>query len=377
MEHREGPGSVEVVVERVGEAVPGEIGRPRRADAEGLAEVVGLGARRLHGDVGVLKRAPVVPAEEEDEDGLAPPSVERLAKRDDIADGLRHLLGAELDHAVVHPGAGERAPGAPGLGELVFVVGEAQIESAAVDVEPHAQVLFRHRRALDVPARPPPPPGRIPPSVLGRLPGLPQREVPRILLERSGLLYRHVLGARAREPTVVPEARHAEVHVAPRFVGEPAGDELPGERDDVRDGLGGERLDIGTAEAEAVGVLHIPAGGPAGELDAADPEPPRGVVDLVVDVGDVLHERHPVAAELEPPAEPHRQDEGAGIADVDALVHGRAAEVHADRARRGREIVLPPRVRVVQLDQGSARAGRPCSAGSRYARPRPRCGLPP
>src|SRR6266850_2511610 len=142
VENREGPGRVEVVVERVGETVPGEIARSRRGDAEGPAEVVGLGARRLHGVVGVLKRAPVMPAEEEDEDGLAPPSIERLAERDNIADGLRHLLGAELDHPVVHPGAGERAPGAAGLSELVLVMGKAQVESAAVDVEPHAQVLF-------------------------------------------------------------------------------------------------------------------------------------------------------------------------------------------------------------------------------------------
>ncbi len=256
-------------------------------------------------------------------------------------------------------------------------MGKAQIESAAVDVESRAEVLLRHRRALDVPARPPAAPGRLPPGVLVRLRALPQREVPRILLERSGLLRRHVFRARAREPPVVAEARHPEVHVAPRLVGEPAGDELAGERDDLRDALGGERLDVGAAEAEPVGVLDVPAGGPARQLGATDPEPPRRVVDLVVDVGDVLGERHPVAAELEPALEPHRQDEGTGIADVDALVHGRPAEVHADRARRRREIVRPAGVRVVELDQDPATGGRPCSTGSRCARPRPRCGRPP
>ena len=181
--------------------------------------------------------------------------------------------------------------------------------------------------------------------------GLPEGEVARVLLDLSGLLRHHLLEARTREPTVLGESRHTEIHVAFRFVGEPAGDQLLGEGDDLPDGLGGERLDVGTAEAQAVRVLDVPAGGPAGELGTADAEGPRGIVDLVVDVGDVLGELHGVPAVLEPALEPHRQHEGAGIADVNALVHRRPAEVHADRARRGREIVLPPRVRVVEPDR--------------------------
>jgi hypothetical protein len=121
--------------------------------------------------------------------------------------------------------------------------------------------------------------------------------------------------------------------------------------DDLPDGFGGERLHVGTAETQAVRVLDVPARGPAGELGAADAEGPRRIVDLVVDVGDVLGELHGVPAALEPALEPHRQHEGARIADVDALVHRRPTEVHADRARRGREIVLPPRLRVVEPDR--------------------------
>ena len=39
-----------------------------------------------------------------------------------------------------------------GLGLLVLVVGEAQVDAAAVDVEGVAEVLARHGRALEVPA---------------------------------------------------------------------------------------------------------------------------------------------------------------------------------------------------------------------------------
>ena len=49
-------------------------------------------------------------------------------------------------------------PGRARLGLLVLVVGEAQVDAAAVDVEGGAEVLAGHRRALDVPARDAPDP---------------------------------------------------------------------------------------------------------------------------------------------------------------------------------------------------------------------------
>ena len=48
----------------------------------------------------------------------------------------------------------------------------------------------------------------------------------------------------------------------------------------------------GIAEAEVARVLEIPLGRPRGQLGACAR---RSVVDLVVDVGDVVHERHLVA----------------------------------------------------------------------------------
>ena len=62
----------------------------------------------------------------------------------------------EADKAVVQPVPGEaaRPVDALRLRALVFVVREARIDAAAVQVEARAQVLLRHRRALDVPAWP-------------------------------------------------------------------------------------------------------------------------------------------------------------------------------------------------------------------------------
>src|ERR1700751_4577116 len=89
------------------------------------------------------------------------------------------------------------------LRDLVLVVRELKVEPAAVDLEARPEVLLRHRRALDVPARPAPPPRRVPPRVLARLVRLPEREIARILLQRVRLLLLHLVRPLARQLPVV------------------------------------------------------------------------------------------------------------------------------------------------------------------------------
>src|SRR5262249_48884283 len=79
------------------EALPRVRARAHLGNAKGAKKLLGLRARRLHGGVGVLDGAPVVSTEEEDEDRLPSPLLECVAERDDVADRLRHLLGAKLD----------------------------------------------------------------------------------------------------------------------------------------------------------------------------------------------------------------------------------------------------------------------------------------
>ena len=228
------------------------------------------------------------------------------------------------------------------------MVREAEVEAAAVDLELGAEVLLRHRRALDVPARASGPPGRVPLRVLVCLRRLPEGEVAGVFLQVARLLGDHVVRLRARERAVRGIGRHAEVDVAAGLVGEPAVDQLADESDDLRDDLGRARLDVGPAEPELVGVVDVPLRRLLGQLGAPHLLPRGRLVDLVVDVRDVLDELDLVAALGEPLPHPHRDDERPRVPDVDPLVHRRAADVHADRARRRGQLDLLPRGRVVQ-----------------------------
>ena len=91
----------------------------------------------------------------------------------------------------MNPVAGERVTGGRRLRAFVLVMREDEIVATAVEIEAFAEQVERHRRALDVPTRPPGTPRRLP-CGLTRLGGLPEREVHRRAL---GLID---LDARAR-----------------------------------------------------------------------------------------------------------------------------------------------------------------------------------
>ena len=89
-----------------------------------------------------------------------------------------------------------------------------------------------------------------------------------------------------------------------------------------------------------------------------------GVVDLVVDVGDVLHQRHLVALVLEEALEQGENDERPRVADVDAPVHRGAAGVDAHAAIRARlEGLAPAAARVVERDVPHACGPYPACPG--------------
>ena len=274
-----------------------------------------------------------------------PEAVEHGPELDGVACGLVHLLAAKAEHPVVHPDVREVVPEGPRLGNLVLVMGKDEVETAAVDLEARAEMLLGHRGALDVPAGSAVSPGGGPPGVLSGLVGLPEREVALILLPWIRLLFPDLVELLTGEATVVGEARDTEVDVPIGLVREPVPDQLLDHPDLLRHRPRSRRLGVRPPEPESARVVQVP---PCRSLGEAGALAGRGVVDLVVDVGDVDHQRGLVARSLEPALQPHREHERDGVADVDALVDGRPAEVHADRPGRAGQWLQRPRQGVVQ-----------------------------
>ena len=288
--------------------------------------------------------------------------LQHVAQQLEVAQRLAHLLGVDLQHAAVHPVVRERAA-ARGLAlrALVLVVREHEVGAAAVDVEGKPQVLARHGRALDVPAGTAHAPGRLPRRLAG-LGGLPQREVQRVALAilhalavgaQLAVAALHLVYVAARQLAVSRERTHVEVHVAVGVVSVAAVDELLDELYHCGDLLGSLRTDIGIQHAGRAHVLDERLGVLGGHLGSAAAFLKRLADDLVVHVGDVLHERHVEAAPHKVTADHVEADERAGVADVNVVVHGRSAHVHAHLAALERlEVDLRAGLRIVESDHG-------------------------
>ena len=297
----------------------------------------------------------------------APHVSHRLVQRLDVPDRLRHLLAAQPQHAVVRPHLRERPPARLGLRDLVLVVREDQIAPASVQRELATQPPLRHRRALDVPARPSPPPRRLPPGVLTGLVALPEREVERIALvlarlRRPGSLQQLVDALVAEHPVAV-EAAHREVHVAAGLVGVPARDQLLDQRHDLGHRLARQRLAVGPSQAQQVGVGDVGLGHLARQRVRRHALVDGRRVDLVVDVGDVLDQQHRLPAPLQVALHQLEHHERPRVSDVDAVVDGGPAHVHADRAVGARlqlaqlarqRVADPHAARLIASSRGSA-----------------------
>src|SRR5450755_1889936 len=158
----------------------------------------------------------------------------------------------------MHPVPGETLPDTMGLGSLVLVMREDQIQSPTVDVELRAEVSAGHGRAFDVPAGPAPPPGRCP-ERLTRLCRLPEREISGVPLVAAGprLTLHHFVDAPAGEESVVGLGTNGEIYISVRGVGMAGRDQLGNHFQDLRNVAGGPRFD-GRAQAtqDVVGVVE-------------------------------------------------------------------------------------------------------------------------
>ena len=322
----------------------------------------------------VVDGAAVVGGDHEIADRLIAVFLRHVAHGEEVAEALAHLAVVHVDVAVVHPVVREgHAVAALALGDLVLVVGEDEVLPAAVDVDRPAQIAARHGGALDVPSGAAFAPGGGPARLAG-LGGLPQREVHRVLLQlaggdaRAGLqLLERLVG----ELAVFRIAARAEVDVAILGgVGVALLHKRFDDGEDLADVLGGERVHGGGAHVQPGGVHAVFVDVFARNREVVGAFLVRAADDLVVNVGEILHERDLHAAVFEIAAEHVEHADGAGVADVDEVVDRGAAGVNLRLARRDRhKLLFPARKGVVDFHVTlSPFSGAPQRRGRRGAR---------
>ena len=344
----EGVGGVEVVVHRLDEFVAA--GGKAVADGGFLVLRLSLGVREEELEVfaagveavegraalvqdvhAVIDGAAVVGRDHQVPDGLVAELVGDVADGEEIAEALAHLAVVDVDIAVVHPVMREGdAAAALALGDLVLVMREDEILPAAVDVDRLAEAAARHGGALNVPAGTPLSPRRRPARLAG-LRALPQGEVHGVLLElaggdaRAGLeLLERLVG----ELAVLLVHAGAEVDVAvPRRVGAALLDKRLDDGQNFRDVLRRARMYRRGPDVQPGGVRLVLGDILLGHGHVVRALLVRAADDLVVDVREILHERHLHPAVLEVPPQDVKDADGSRVPDVDEVVDRRAAGV--------------------------------------------------
>ena len=247
---------------------------PGMQQPRGLAD---SGARRpapaRSVSVGVLHRLAVVAGAEEEHERVAAPASPTASASDSMLPTLLAIFSppsCSIPLCIQIWASSAPRPARVCAASFSWC-GKVEVVAAAVDLEADAEQLLGHRRALDVPARAPAAPGRVPGGVLALLLRLPEREIERVLLAigaLDALALVHVVDGAVAERAVAGVGAHAEVDVAVDRVGAAVVDQRLDQVDDRADRLAGQRLGVGPAELEQVGVLDVVRGHLARELVA-------------------------------------------------------------------------------------------------------------
>ena len=301
-----------------------------------------------------LDRAPVLGRLQVEADHLRLDLLRHVLDQEEVLLRFRHLGAAQEHEPVLDPVAREGLSGRRlGLRDLVLVMREDQVLPPSVEIEGLAEVLHRHRGALDVPSRAPRTP-RARPGGLAGLGAFPEREIERVALHLSHLdphPLAQVVHLAPRELAVLRIAPHVEIDVDPRDVGVLLLDEALDQRDDLGQVLGRPRIVGRALDVQEIGIgeegLHVPLG----HLVERNALLVGALDDPVVDVGEVgdVDDLEALRFEVAPDHVPRHGV--AHVPHVRLVLHGHAAHVHSGALGIDRlERELLPLSRVVDAD---------------------------
>ena len=305
--------------------------------------------------------------------------LQQLPHRHDITIGLAHGLPLNADGSAVEPVVGQRLAFVVfprengGLGHLELMMGIEVVIRPGVNVEVLPEVFPAHRHALDMPARKAAAPGTLP-AHLVQLIGAPEIDVERVPLLSSLGSLRAILelgelrGGAAAEATQLLVAGDVQVEISTLDVGGASLLEQANRFNHLFDmfaGLGvlvrsanSKRPAIGMKEPHLIfrqfpGVAASPPGGDLYDILLKLVE--------VADIRQVHHLQNLVAGTLEVAAQNISQQVGAELADVNRLVDGRTAVVHAHLPGFQREKIFQGSAeRILQLQRHEDTSIRLC-----------------
>ena len=193
-------------------------------------------------------------------DRLVAEFLRHIAYKEEVSSRFRHFFVVNIQHSVVHPDIGKSAARrALTLRDFVLVMRENEVSAAAVNVDCVADIVARHRRALDVPARSALAERRIPVRLAG-FRCLPHGKIHRVALFLADFDTRtrlQIVERLVRELAVLVEFRGFKVHVPVNLIRVTLVNKRLYDIDDDVHILGYFGVNIGSANVQALRVDEV------------------------------------------------------------------------------------------------------------------------
>ena len=258
-----------------------------------------------------------------------------------VSQGLGHLRAVDIDITVVHPVMREFATVmCLRLRDLIFVMRELQILTAGVNIDGRSQIFFGHGRAFDMPAGSAHAPRGLPCDLAWLLACLPKREIQRIFLfhvvRASGSFagaLNQLIDVLAGKLAIAVELTCPVVDIALRFIGIALIDQILHKPDDIIHGFRNLRVHGRLLDIERGSVLIVFLDIFFGNLRCGNAFFLGTFDDLIIDIGEILHEFYLVAAVFQIFSERVEYNERSCVADMKIVVDRRSADIHLDLAR--------------------------------------------
>ena len=272
-----------------------------------------------------------------------------VADRLEVSKRLRHLMIVNVQECVVHPVMDKGlSVGTFRLRDLILMVRENKILSAGMNVDGLAKIFSRHHRALNVPAGTAIAPRRLPVglSVLLRLPENEVQRVSFLILSRHG------------------NAAHVELEIVQILVGKLSVVRILANREvhgpvthDIGKALVDQTLNHVNHSVNFLRRLRMRGRGLHIQVCHILPALPdialrdhRGINalfvcflnDLVIHIGKIGDVVDLISFVFKIPANRIKYDHRSRISDVNQIVNGRSADIHADLSLFNRLEFLEP-----------------------------------
>ncbi len=256
-----------------------------------------------------------------------------LPDRENVAQGLGHFFLVNFYKTIVNPIVCRNlASSRLGLGNFVFMMGKNQVLTASMNIKRLPQIAPAHGGAFDVPARSSLSPWTFP-ERFAFLALFPKDKIQRIsflVVDVHARTGHHLVQTSPGQSSVIRKISDGKKHIAVRHIGKSFFNKRRDQTDHVRHMLSGPGCQRWRRNIKRRHILIVEPDIPLGNFRNSNTFSVGAVDDFIVNVREIFHVSHLVAASPKMAEHDIKNHGGTGMADMADIISRNAANIHTN-----------------------------------------------